>query len=194
MLSVNDSMLAERAEIIWEKGTNRSSFHRREVQKYEWLDTGSSFLMSDISAAFLLSQIEDTETVIRQRKIQWELYYNSLIKISTPEFLRLPEFPVSSEINYSIFYVVLKDKLIAQKLRIYLVFEGIQALTHYLDLARSPYILKTQGEDLHTTNVNSLMYQERLIRLPVYNELSENDIIRITDKIKAFFKNGPDRK
>ncbi len=194
MLSVNDNSFSQRAEVIWEKGTNRSAFHRSEVQKYEWLDTGSSFLMSDISAAFLLAQIENTHAIIGNRKNQWELYYNSLKKNINPELLRLPKIPGNSAINYSIFYVILKDKLTAEKLRNYLLSEGIQALTHYLNLANSPYILKTQGTKPNTNNLNSLIYQERLIRLPIFHELSENDIIRITDTIKAFFKNGPDKK
>jgi dTDP-4-amino-4,6-dideoxygalactose transaminase len=189
MLSVNDDRFAARAEIIWEKGTNRCKFHRGEVQKYEWIDTGSSFLMSDINAAFLLSQIEEAQAIINHRKGQWELYFNSLKELENKKLLKLPQCPDNSEINYSGFYFTVSDKDEAGKLRLYLNSIGIQVLSHYLDLGLSPYILQTQSEEPKNKNINSLKYQDTLLRLPLYHDLSDESIVKITDSIKTYFIN-----
>jgi dTDP-4-amino-4,6-dideoxygalactose transaminase len=144
MLSVNDGRFSKRAEIIWEKGTNRCAFHRGEVQKYEWIDIGSSFLMSEVSAAFLFSQVEEIRAIISHRKGQWELYFNSLKELGNQNLLKLPLYSANSEINYSGFYFTVSNKGEATKLKKYLNSLGIQVLSHYLDLSQSPYILKTQ--------------------------------------------------
>lgn len=190
MLSVNDNSFSGRAEIIWEKGTNRSAFHRGEVQKYEWLDTGSSFLMSDISAAFLLSQIEETRKIISHRKRQWELYSKSLKELENLKIMKLPQYPSPSEINYSGFYIIVGSKKESEKLKIHLNLAGIQALSHYLDLSTSPYILKTQTGIPGSDIINSIKYQDRLLRLPLYNDLSDKSIVEISDSIKEFYNNG----
>jgi len=190
MLSVNDERFASRAEIIWEKGTNRCEFHRGEVQKYEWIDTGSSFLMSDISAAFLLSQIEAFKDLLDQRKQQWTLYYKSLKELENQKFLKLPQYPCNSEINYSGFYFTVRSKKESEKLRTHLNSSGIQALSHYLDLSKSPYIMKTEAGNPKTNNFNSIKYQDTLLRLPIYHDLSDKSIVEVTDSIKEYYKNG----
>lgn len=190
MLSVNDERFVSRSEIIWEKGTNRCEFHRGEVQKYEWLDTGSSFLMSDISAAFLLSQIEAFKDLMEHRKHQWNLYNNSLKELENQKFLKLPQCPGNSEINYSGFYFTVPEKDKAIELKLYLNSIGIQALSHYLDLSESPYILKIQAGKLKTNNSNSIKYQDTLLRLPLYYDLSDKNIVEIIYSIKAYYKNG----
>lgn len=192
MLSVNDDRFSKRAEIIWEKGTDRAAFHRGEVQKYEWIDTGSSFLMSDISAGFLFSQIKEIKKVIIRRKTQWELYYDSLKDLEDPKFIRLPKIPAYSQTNYSGFYFTVINKNESEKLRKYLISKGIQAITHYLDLSRSPYILNSNSGEYYN-NPNSLKYQDTLIRLPLFQDLSDQEIKEITDYIKVFYNYGYER-
>jgi dTDP-4-amino-4,6-dideoxygalactose transaminase len=101
----------------------------------------------------------------------------------------LPQFLSNSEINYSGFYFTVPDRDEAEKLRIYLNSAGIQALSHYLDLSQSPFILKTQAGKPKTNNFNSLKYQDTLLRLPLYHDLSDKSIVEITDSIKTYYKN-----
>jgi dTDP-4-amino-4,6-dideoxygalactose transaminase len=189
MLSVNDNSYVSRAELVWEKGTNRAAFHRGEVRKYEWLDTGSSFLMSDITAAYLYSQIEEARNIISHRKCQWEHYYNSLKELEASDILNLPSYPSDSEINYSGFYIITRNKDVTDKLRLFLNARGFQVLLHYLDLSQSPYILKTQKVMKDNVLINSRRYQDTLLRLPLFYDLPERNIDEITASIKVFFKN-----
>jgi dTDP-4-amino-4,6-dideoxygalactose transaminase len=189
MLSVNDNRFGPRSEILWEKGTNRCEFQRGEVQKYEWMDTGSSFLMSDISAAFLLAQFENSDDIIDRRGRQWNLYFRLLKGLDNRGILKLPQVPDNSEINYSGFYFTVINREKAEKLRTDLNSAGIQVLSHYLDLGHSPYILKAKGGRLFKDNINCTRYQDTLLRLPLYHELRDESIFEISDTIKAFFKN-----
>ena len=187
MLSVNDPGFKERAEIIWEKGTNRSAFSRGEVEKYEWMDTGSSFLMSDISAAFLYAQLTNASEILHRRKAQWEAYYESLKELEAKGLLRLPVISEYSEPNYAGFFLVLKSLLEQEQLRNKLNNSGIQAVTHYPDLSKSPYILKNQPGTI-SSNTNSKKYQYTLLRLPLFHDLTFDQIREITKEIKIFFK------
>jgi dTDP-4-amino-4,6-dideoxygalactose transaminase len=189
LLSVNDGKFVARAEIIWEKGTNRFKFYQGKVQKYEWLDTGSSFLMSDISAAFLLAQLEETKSIINHRERQWRLYFNELSDLENRKLIQLPHFTVDSEINYSGFYIIVTDFGKAEKLKSHLNSIGIQVLSHYLDLGLSPYISKFQPWNHGYINTNSVRYQNVLLRLPLYHDLSDKSIVQISDYIKDFYIN-----
>lgn len=190
MLSVNDESFSERSEIIWEKGTNRLSFQMGEVEKYEWHDTGSSFLMSDLSAAFLYSQIESAETILKKRKRQWMLYLNLLEEPEKMNYFKLPQINDNSQINYSGFYLTVREKDIASALKTFLNSNGIQAVSHYLDLSQSPYIINNQPHKSVYDNINCIRYQDTLLRLPLFNDLEDKTIIRITDLIKDFFQIG----
>jgi dTDP-4-amino-4,6-dideoxygalactose transaminase len=192
MLSVNDEKFSKRAEVVWEKGTNRSAFHNGEVKKYEWLDTGSSFLMSDISAAFLLSQIKATRQIIIHRKQQWELYYNLLKDLEIQKKLILPGYPDYSGINFSVFFLIISGSDKADKLKSHLNSIGIQALTHYLDLSRSPYISNSERSLIRVNNPNTQKYQDTLLRLPLFYDLTEKSIIEVADSIKSFYRNDND--
>ncbi len=160
MLSINDDRFRKRAEIIWEKGTNRCDFHRGEVNKYEWIDTGSSFLMSDISASFLFNQLLEIDNILKNRKYQWELYYRSLKTIEDKGFVTLPVIPGDTVPNYSIFYLIARSLRERKELLENLNNAGIQAITHYLDLSESPYIKAKQlNRRLTNNNRNSKIYR-----------------------------------
>jgi dTDP-4-amino-4,6-dideoxygalactose transaminase len=193
MLSVNDESFINRAEIIWEKGTNRCDFHRGKVNKYEWIDTGSSFLMSDLSAAFLYAQLKEGPEILRRRKNQWTLYWRLLKQIESEGFIDLPVVPENTNSNYSGFYILTKSPAEQGRLLKKLNNAGIQALTHYLDLANSPYILQNQKDVTNKLNMNSLRYQNTLLRLPLYHKLSSSRISGIAKTIISFYRNEVSR-
>lgn len=187
-LSVNNERFVERASVLWEKGTNRVDFHKGNVKKYEWVDTGSSFLMSDLSAAFLYAQLKKTGEILQCRKSQWDLYFDSLKELQEAGYLKLP---ICNELswNHSVFFLVTNSTEEKDQLISYLGNEGIQALSHYLDLELSPYIRKNQPSLIRGEHeLNSLKFQDRLVRLPLYYDLTESEIEWITDVIKKFFK------
>jgi dTDP-4-amino-4,6-dideoxygalactose transaminase len=187
MLVINDRQLSERAEIIWDKGTNRSQFHNGKVQKYEWLDIGSSFLLSDINAAFLFSQLEKAEELINHNKEQWELYYSLLKNLEKKGLIKLPVVTGKTQFNYSGFYLEARNIGEREALRNYLIERGIQAVTHYLDLSESPYILKNNGIQSVGENENSKRYENTILRLPFYYSLKIKQIREVADAIKEFY-------
>jgi dTDP-4-amino-4,6-dideoxygalactose transaminase len=189
MISLNDRQFVERAEIILEKGTNRCDFSRGKVSKYEWIDSGSSFLMSDLSAAFLYAQLLDYKNILDKREHQWNLYLEKLSPLSVAGLLKLPVITGGSEANYSGFFFTTRNRDEKNLLLERLNKSGIQALTHYLSLAESPYILKHQTTYTNTIPcLNSKRYENTLIRLPVFYSLTEEDITFITEKIISFYK------
>jgi dTDP-4-amino-4,6-dideoxygalactose transaminase len=184
MLVINDAQFIERAEIIREKGTDRSKFFRGEVDKYGWVDVGSSFLPSDIIAAILFAQLENLEQIQRRRNEIWNLYYQNLNILEKNSQLQLPEVPVSATNNAHMFYLVLKDIEQRSKLIDHLKANNIQTVFHYLGLHKSPfYSSKYTGPDLS----NSDKYEDCLLRLPFYFELSEADVNFVTATIISFF-------
>jgi dTDP-4-amino-4,6-dideoxygalactose transaminase len=185
MLSVNDERFTKRAEIIWEKGTNRCDFHRGQVKKYEWIDTGSSFLLSDISAAFLYSQLLESERIIGHRKSQWALYHEALKGIGNDGSVKLPSDSPDSVSNKSGFYLITGSRRERDRLLDLLNENGIQALSHYLDLGESPFIRQHQPGNYN--NPNSRRYQDTLLRLPLFNNLTSEQITLITDMIIDFY-------
>ncbi len=184
MLVVNDERFVKRAEIIWEKGTNRSAFFKGEVDKYSWVDIGSSFLPSEIIAAFLYAQLENLEQIQNKRKAIWNLYYKGLKPLEEQGKVRLASIPDFSSNNAHMFYIVCKSVEERDGLLSFLKQNGINAVFHYLSLHKSPYHLASNPlVDLP----NSDHYSDCLIRLPFFYELTEEQISLIVSKIEEFF-------
>lgn len=174
MLTINDSQFAERAEIIWEKGTNRSAFFRGEVDKYGWVDVGSSFLPSEIIAAFLWAQIENIEDIQQVRKSHWEKYNSELRTWATVNGIRLPVIPSYATNNGHLLYIVCKNveqrTAIIEKLK----SKGILAVFHYISLHSSSYY-KDKNESKVLTQCDS--YSDCVLRLPLFYELDVQEVI-----------------
>lgn len=174
MLVINDKKFSERAEIIWEKGTNRSAFFRGEVDKYGWVDIGSSFLPSEIIAAFLWAQLENLEDIQQVRISHWEKYYQKLQKWTYKNEIQLPIIPSYATNNGHMFYIVCKN--IKQRTSIIntLKSEGVLSVFHYISLHRSQFYKKINSihEIKQTDN-----YSDCLLRLPMYYELEIDDVI-----------------
>jgi dTDP-4-amino-4,6-dideoxygalactose transaminase len=183
MLAINDARFAARAEIIREKGTNRSSFFRGEVDKYGWVDQGSSFLPSDIIAAFLWAQLENIDDIQNRRKTLWQRYYEALTPL-VASGVQLPQLPEYATNNGHMFYVVCRSLDERTRLIEQLKQQGINPVFHYLSLHTSPfYAEKHDGRVLP----HSDHYTDCLIRLPLYYELSEEQQNRVTQAILEFY-------
>ena len=185
MLAINDERFLQRAEIIREKGTNRSSFFRGEVDKYGWVDIGSSFLPSDIIAAFLYAQLENLNTIQKQRIHIWNKYYNALLPLEETGFLQLPNLQEYASNNAHMFYVVCRNLNERTALINHLKQDDVQSVFHYLSLHKSPYYKdKHDGRDLPMTDI----YADRLLRLPLFFELTDTQIQKIVLSIQSFYK------
>jgi len=180
MLVVNDSQFAARAEIIWEKGTNRSAFFRGEVDKYGWVDVGSSFLPSEIVAAFLYAQLEQLDNIQAKRRLLWETYYAGLKSSEEMGLFKLPNVPNYATNNAHMFYIVFDNLEKRTNMIEYLKKESINTVFHYLSLHKSPYYMsKHDGRALPQTD----HYSDGLLRLPMYFDLENSDVINVTSKI-----------
>lgn len=184
---INNKDFIERAEIIREKGTNRSKFFRGQVDKYTWADIGSSYLPSELNAAYLYAQLEEAETINQNRLKSWNIYYENLKELEEKGFIELPIIPKECKHNAHMFYIKCGDLETRSNLIEYLKDNGIQSAFHYIPLHSSPAGLnygKFKGVDVYTTKES-----ERILRLPMYYGLKEKDIIFITRKIESFYKN-----
>ena len=178
MLTINDDRFIERAEIIWEKGTNRSQFFRGEVNKYGWVDTGSSFLPSEIIAAFLWAQIENLDAIQEKRKELWNLYYNGFKKLQSSLNIKLPEVPAYATNNAHMFYLVFNEAAGRSNFINVLKENNIHAVFHYLSLHNSEYYqAKHDGRVL----INSDKFTECLVRLPLFYELNTSNVLKILE-------------
>ena len=186
MLAINDERFFERAEILWEKGTNRAAFYRGEVDKYSWVDVGSSFLPTETIAAFLFAQLEAMEDIQTRRLAIWHRYEAGLTNLASKGFFSLPLFPEHSSNNGNMFYLLLPSLEKRTALIRYLVDQhNIHAVFHYLPLHSSPYYQsKHDGRDLTHCD----RYANCLLRLPFYYDLSESDQSRVIEAINDFFK------
>ncbi|MEO7292755.1 MAG: dTDP-4-amino-4,6-dideoxygalactose transaminase [Ginsengibacter sp.] len=183
MLAINDEQFIKRAEIIWEKGTNRTEFFRGEVNKYEWVDTGSSFLPSEINAAYLFAQIENLTEIQIKRKNIFDSYYKGLESWSKENSIQLPYIPKYATNNGHMFYMVCNSLQQRSALIQHLKNNGIHSVFHYLSLHKSIYYNKYyEGDEL----INSDRYTDCLVRLPLYYELTETNTDEIINCIKAF--------
>jgi dTDP-4-amino-4,6-dideoxygalactose transaminase len=181
---INDRHYIERAEIIREKGTNRSRFFRGEVDKYTWVDIGSSYLPADILAAFLYAQLEVREQIQTRRRQIWEFYYEHLHTWATKHNVRLPIVPAHCEQPYHMFYLLMPSLNQRQALMAHLKARGIFSVFHYLPLHLSAVGQRfggKQGDCPITEDVS-----DRLLRLPFYNELSQADQARVVASIIDF--------
>jgi dTDP-4-amino-4,6-dideoxygalactose transaminase len=183
LLLVSDDNYWQRAEIVWEKGTNRSQFTRGEVNKYEWIDVGSSFLPSELAAAFLYAQLEAFDSIQAMRGKIWKAYFNELESLSLKGYFDLPL--IQGEHSSHLFYIVCKSLEDRNKLKDYLNEKGIGATFHYLPLQSSPFYLKSHPD-------RKLPQSERffngLLRLPLYPELDNAGVNFIISQIYNFFK------
>ena len=181
---INNPEYIERAEIIREKGTNRSRFFRGQVDKYTWVDVGSSFLPSDILAAFLYAQLEMRDRIQQKRQRVWEYYYQHLEGWAVQNDVRLPTVPEYCQQPYHMFYMILPSLEIRQALIDYLKSKGILSVFHYLPLHNSEMGRKYGGKpgDCPVTEQIS----DRLVRLPFYNNLSVDDQSQVIEAIQNF--------
>lgn len=187
LLVINNPVLIERAEVIREKGTNRSKFFRGEVDKYGWVDIGSSFLPSDIIAAFLYAQLENLDEIQTRRKNIWEMYYNGLNSIKTE--IRLPYIPDYATNNGHMFYLICANEKDRTDLIEKLKEEGYLSVFHYQSLHQSQYFkMNFAGVDLPESDA----YSNCLLRLPFYFELSDSDVQNIIKLIIQFYCNKSD--
>jgi dTDP-4-amino-4,6-dideoxygalactose transaminase len=188
MLTVNDDRFIKRAEIIWEKGTNRVDFFRGNIDRYKWVDIGSSFLPSEITAAFLYAQFENIDAIQTRRKKIWEKYYSGLLPLEKSGMIKLPELPSYASNNYHIFYILCSDPEQRDPLIAFLKEHNIWSVFHYLSLHRSPFyrMVTNTGDDLELSL--SEIYERNLLRLPLYYELSLKDVDYIIKTIKKHFK------
>lgn len=185
MLTINDDRFIKRSEIIWEKGTNRSAFFKGEVDKYGWVDTGSSFLPSEITAAFLYAQLEKLKKIQNKRLKIWNLYQSELAPLQSERKLQLPFIPEYATNNAHMFYIVTKNVEERDKLISFLKNKNIHAVFHYLSLHKSPYYSKISSNSAYLTNADR--YTDCLIRLPLFYELTEPQVLYICNVIKGFY-------
>ncbi len=185
MLVVNEMSLAPRSEIIWEKGTNRAAFYRGEIDKYGWVDVGSSFLPSDLAAAYLLGQLDRLDDIQEKRKTIFASYQKFLSPLQESGDLQLPFIPDYATHNGHLFYIVTREPAQRNQLIQYLNKKGIQAVFHYLPLHQSPYYkAKYTGLPLPEAE----RYADCLVRLPFFYDLTGEQIEKVTNSISAFFK------
>ncbi|PAW34724.1 dTDP-4-amino-4,6-dideoxygalactose transaminase [Pantoea vagans] len=182
---INDASLVERAEIVREKGTNRSQFFRGQVDKYTWRDMGSSYLMADLQAAYLWAQLEAAERINQQRLSIWQRYYDALQPLAAQGRISLPVIPASCEHNAHMFYIKLRDQDDRQALINWMKEAEILTVFHYIPLHSSPAgerFSQFVGDDRFTT-----LESERLLRLPLFYNLSDNNQSTVISSLLSFF-------
>ena len=183
-LLINDERFIERAEILREKGTNRSQFFRGEVDKYTWIERGSSFLPSEFNAAVLYAQLQMVDEITEDRLKSWDIYYKRLEKYSRAARLELPEIPVNCEHNAHMFYIKCRNLHDRSAMIHYLKENEIHSVFHYVPLHSSPggrIFGEFFNEDKYTT-----LESERLLRLPMFYGLQEYEIDKVCTAIKEF--------
>lgn len=185
-ISINDPKLIERAEIIREKGTNRNKFFRGEIDKYTWVDYGSSYLPSELNCAYLYPQLKKADEINDIRLSAWNYYADNLKELEEKGKIEIQYLPEYSKHNAHMFYIKTRNLEERTELLKYLKENGIQAVFHYIPLHTSPAGKKFgifHGDDKYTT-----VESERLVRLPMYYELTRKDQDEVINKIKEFYK------
>lgn len=185
-LVINNPKYNEAAEILREKGTNRAKFFRGQVDKYTWVDYGSSYLPSDMNAAYLLAQLDKADEINNNRLATWQYYYNNLKYLQEEGKIELPVIPEECIHNAHMFYVKLKNLEERTSFISYLKENGVQSTFHYIPLHSAPAGIKFgrfDGEDVYTT-----VESERLTRLPMYYGLSDEDRAKVVEVVKNFFE------
>lgn len=184
LLIINDDRFRKRAEIIWEKGTDRAAFQRGEIDRYGWVDVGSSFLPADIVAAFLFSQLQCYNRIQSRRLHIWNCYHELLQPLETSGWITRPAIPPDSTVNGNMFYITVNSSEIRDSLLTYLKKHGINAVFHYLPLHSSAYFKPFHdGRDLPNTD----HFSRSIIRLPFFNSLKKRQIKYIIKTLSNFF-------
>jgi dTDP-4-amino-4,6-dideoxygalactose transaminase len=184
VLVINDKNFIKRAEIIREKGTNRSAFFRGEIDKYSWVDVGSSFLPSDMLAAFLYAQLQKMETIQAKRKKIWETYYKNLVSLEQNDLIQLPKLPGYAFNNAHVFYMVFKHLETRTAYISYMKANHVQTPFHYMALHNSSFYLdKHDGRALPMVEI----YQDCLVRLPLFYDLEMSEVENIIELTHKFF-------
>ena len=186
LLTINDERFIRRSEILWEKGTNRAEFFRGAVNKYGWVDMGSSFLPAEINAAFLWAQLENLDVIQTKRKKLWEQYFVGLQQLAGKGFIRLPQIPGYATNNAHMFYFVCRTLEERTELIKYLKEHEVTAPFHYLSLHKSEYYLEHNAERPELPNCD--MYADSLARMPMYYELELEQVDYIVELIRTFFE------
>ena len=184
-LLIRDQKYVEEAEILREKGTNRSKFFRGQIDKYTWVNYGSSYLPSDMNAAYLYAQLEMADEINEHRLALWDQYYEELLPLKERGILELPTVPEGCVHNAHMFYIKAKDLEERTELISYLKENGILAVFHYIPLHTAPagrQFGRFHGEDVYTTKES-----ERLCRLPMFYKLTSEEVSYITGKIREFY-------
>ena len=184
-LVINDPKYIQRAEIIREKGTNRSLFKLGQVDKYTWVDRGSSYLQSDLNAAYLWAQLEKADEINDDRLTTWDFYYEHLKPLADAGKIELPVIPKGCVHNAHMFYIKVKDLDERTALISHLKANGVMAVFHYVPLHSAPAGImfgRFHGEDEYTTNES-----DRLVRLPMYYGLAHEDRLSVIDALLSFF-------
>lgn len=182
---IKDDKYIEKAEITREKGTNRSQFFRGQIDKYKWVDYGSSYLPSELNAAYLYAQLKNADKINENRLNSWNLYYDLLKPLADEGFIELPHIPEGCEHNAHMFYIKAKDLEERTKLIKFMKDNEISLAFHYIPLHSAPAGLKFgrfHGEDVYTTKES-----DRLVRLPMYYGLSTEEIQYVVKYIKKFY-------
>ncbi len=182
---IRDAKNIEEAEIIREKGTNRSKFFRGQIDKYTWVSAGSSYLPSELNAAYLYGQLENAQLIFDSRMNAWNMYAECLKDLADAGYIELPTIPKECEHNAHMFYIKCKDLAERTKLIDFLKEKGVNSVFHYIPLHSSPAGMKYgrfHGEDNYTTQES-----ERLLRLPMYYNIQRNDINYVASCVKQFY-------
>lgn len=188
-LVINSPELVDRAEIIWEKGTNRKKFEQGVVDKYTWVDKGSSFYPSELVTSFLYGQLEEAQAIMQKRLSIWNYYWNNLLELQEEGFLRLPVIPEGCEHNAHMFYILLNSYKERNELMQKLRENNILAVFHYIPLHSSPMGLK-MGYSVSQLPVTEDI-SKRILRLPLFYELKTKEQKVVIDLIKRFFRHAP---
>lgn len=184
-LLINDPSFSTRAEIVREKGTNRKQFIMGQVDKYSWVDIGSSFLPSELNAAYLYAQLVKSESITEKRLAIWQWYYDGLKPLAEKGHIELPAIPNDCEHNAHMFFIKVPDKVFRDELILYLKGHEISAVFHYIPLHQSEAgkrYGRFSGEDRFTTKES-----ERLLRLPLYYDLEQHEVQSVINHIFHFF-------
>lgn len=184
MIVVNRDDMIRRAEIIREKGTNRAAFFRAEVEEYNWVDIGSSFLPSEINAAYLWGQLEHLGEIQEKRLLLWNTYYERLKHLEEKGFIRLPVIPEYATNNAHIFYFITRNQEERTALAEFLKLNDVVAVFHYLSLHRSPYYSKRHGK---RKLINADMYSDQLLRLPLFFEMNLEMVDAVITLTERFY-------
>ncbi|MDU9029257.1 dTDP-4-amino-4,6-dideoxygalactose transaminase [Pseudomonas mediterranea] len=185
LLVINDTRFVSRAEIIREKGTNRSQFFRGMVDKYSWVDIGSSYLPSDLQAAYLWGQLELSDMILEARLNVWNQYKHGLESLAKEGYIVLPEVPSDCEHNAHMFYVKVADLDTRTQLLKYLLDKNVHAVFHYVPLHSA--VCGQRHSRFHGNDIQTTSGSERLIRLPIWYGISEDDVKQVINAVKGFF-------